>query len=621
MPFEVTKTELVWPGKYDDDGKRREPPRVSLPFQVIERVNESRATREAEKRQDLTLFDVWKADEGETFEEGWRNKLIWGDNALVMSSLLEQFSGKVDLIYIDPPFASGTDFSFVSEIGDGETAVEKYQSSVEEVAYRDTWGSGLKSYLSMMLERFQLIADLLSPTGTLYVHCDPRVNSHLRLLLDEILGADRFRNEVVWYYRRYTAASSNFQSLHDTLLRYSRSSDTWTFNEQREPYTDTAGKRDSHYKQDEDGRWYRWQKRAGQEPYKVFLNEEGKRVGDVWPIQHINASAHERLGYATQKPEELLTRVVQASSSEGDLIADFFCGSGTALTVAESLGRRWIGCDLSRWAIHVSRKRMLGLDGCQPFEILNLGEYERQYWQVVTFGEDLDRDESIALYEYVAFILKLYGATAVSGMGSLHGKTGEGFVHVGAVDSPVTIQEIVESIEECKAVKGHELHVLGWEWEMGVNDLMVEQAKQEGIKLLLRQIPREVMESQTAAKGAVRFFELAYVEFDVKQTRAKREFQVALKDFAIPNPELVPDGVRSKIKKWSDYVDYWAVDWEFRGDTFMQGWVTYRTRKDRSLELKSDPHTYEEPGEYAVMVKVIDIFGNDTSKVVRIQVK
>jgi len=325
--------------------------------------------------------------------------------------------------------------------------------------------------------------------------------------------------------------------------------------------------------------------------------------------------------FPTQKPEKLLSRIVDSCCPVDGLVADFFCGSGTTLAVAEKLGRRWIGCDLGRWAIHVTRKRLLDIKNCNPFEVLNLGKYERQYWQVATFGEDLDQDGSIALYEYIAFILKLYGATALSGMGSLHGKMGEAFVHVGAVDSPVTIQEIAEAIEECKAVKGTELDVLGWEWEMGVNDLMVDEARKEGVKLLLRQIPREVMETQAAAKGDVRFFELAYVNFEVKPTKRKREFQVVLHDFAIPNPELVPEEVRSKIEKWSDYVDYWAVDWDFRDDTFMQSWVTYRTRKDRSLGLKSDPHIYQEPGEYAVMVKVIDIFGNDTSKVVRIKVE
>jgi len=239
---------------------------------------------------------------------------------------------------------------------------------------------------------------------------------------------------------------------------------------------------------------------------------------------------------------------------------------------------------------------------------------------VSTFGEDLDHDGVISLYEYVAFVLKLYGATPAAGMQHLHGKVASAFVHVGAVDSPVTIDEIVACVDEAVALKAKEVHVLGWEWEMGLHDPITDVAKHRGVNLVLRQIPREVMEQQAAAKGDVEFFELAYLDVEIKATRKRHEVVAKLKNFVIPNPELVPDDVRSKIKKWSDYVDYWAVDWNFADDTFMQGWVTYRTRKNRTLDLDSDPHTYDAPGTYAVMVKVIDIFGNDTSKIIQVKV-
>ena len=219
-----------------------------------------------------------------------------------------------------------------------------------------------------------------------------------------------------------------------------------------------------------------------------------------------------------------------------------------------------------------------------------------------------------------AFILKLYGASPAAGMQHLHGKKGRAFVHVGAVDSPVTIDEIAGCIEECVALRVKELHILGWEWEMGLHDPMADEAAARGVQLVLRQIPREVMEQQAVAKGDIAFFELAYLDVDVKPTRRKGEVIARLRNFVIPNPELVPDDVREKIQKWSDYVDYWAVDWNFSDDTFMQGWVDYRTRKDRSLDLESDSFQYDGPGEYAVMVKVIDIFGNDTSKICHIKV-
>jgi adenine-specific DNA-methyltransferase len=204
-------------------------------------------------------------------------------------------------------------------------------------------------------------------------------------------------------------------------------------------------------------------------------------------------------------------------------------------------------------------------------------------------------------------------------MQHLHGKRGVAFVHVGAVDSPVTIDEIVSCVDECVALKANQLHILGWEWEMGLHEPISDDAKRRGVNLVLRQIPREVMEQQAATKGDVEFFELAYLE--VELSPKKGDYVVKLKDFVIPNPELVPDDIRSRITKWSDYIDYWAVDWDFADDTFIQGWVTYRTRKNRSLVLESDPHSYAAPGDYAVMVKVIDIFGNDTSKIVAVKAR
>jgi DNA modification methylase len=620
--FEIKRTELVWPGKYDDDGKRRQIEPVNLPFQVIERVNESRASRDATKERGATLFDVWEGDKGESFEDGWRNKLIWGDNRLVMSSLLEQgYAGKLDLIYIDPPFATGADFSFKAAIGNEGSAIGKEQSLLEERAYRDTWGRGIASYVEMMADRLALMRDLLSDKGSLYVHCDWRVNSHLRLILDELLGATNFQREIVWdisVLSGYKTLAKNWIRGHDTILFYSKSP-SFGFNklstEHRPEYIARFNKTD------EDGREY-FDGRGGRR-YLDEVLEKGKAIGDVWndimSFQQIPTSL-EKLGYETQKPESLLERIIAASSDPGDLVADFFVGSGTTAAVAEKLGRRWIACDLGRYAAHVSRKRLLDIPGCRSFELLNLGRYERQYWSVATFGDDLDEDGAISLFEYVAFILKLYGAAPTTGLQHLHGKTGDAFVHVGAVDAPVTFDEVMAAVAECAALKASELHILGWEWEMGLNDLVSDEANKHGVKVVLRQIPREVMEAEAARKGDVQFFELAYLEASVDPTKTAREYRALLENFVIPNPELVPDDVREMITTWSDYVDYWAVDWDFRDDTFMQGWVTYRTRHDRSLELVSDPHVYAEPGEYRVMIKVIDVFGNDTSKLVTITV-
>ena len=222
--IDITKTELVWPGKYNEDGTRKEVPRVSLPFQVIETINESRATREAEKQRQPTLFDIWEGKEGDTFEDGWKNKLIWGDNLLVMGALLEKFAGKIDLIYIDPPFATGTDFSFTAQIGDGDLEVTKDQSIIEEKAYRDTWGQGLTSFLAMLASRLVLMRDLLCDTGAIYIHLDYRLSHCIRVCLDEIFGSENFRNHIVWHYgQRTDIRENNFDRKPDDILFYAKS--------------------------------------------------------------------------------------------------------------------------------------------------------------------------------------------------------------------------------------------------------------------------------------------------------------------------------------------------------------------------------------------------------------
>lgn len=667
--IEITKTELVWPGKFNEDGTLKEVPRVNLPFQVIETVNESRATREAKKGGvQSTLFDVYEGKEGDTFEAGWRNKLIWGDNLLVMGSLLEKFAGKIDLIYIDPPFAIGADFGFRAAIGESGAEVDKEPSAIETKAYRDTWGRGYDSYLEMLHSRLKLIRELLSDKGTVYVHVGPTVSHYARCLLEDVFGDDRFVNEVVW--RRAFAHNDPERcgQIHDMIHIFQRGAKrTWNtvFQAPSAEYIEQFfdqydDKRKERYNRlpldaprhgDGGNLIYEWKgawpaanrtwayvkekmqefdragrihypKNGGMPRLKRYESEyEGTVLQDIWTdINKIHNQSQELLGYNTQKPEALLERILRSSSNEGDLVADFFCGSGTTLAVAEKLGRRWIGCDLGRWAIHVTRKRLLGLENCKPFDVLNLGKYERQYWQGVTFAKNGKTLTEQALYEYLAFILKLYGGQPVAGMSHIHGKKGRAMIHIGAVDAPVTISEIDSAVDECVRLRQGELHVLGWEWEMGLYDLMVEAAKKKGVKLLLLQIPREVMEQQAAAKGDVHFFELAFLEVKIEKPK-RLTVQISLKDFVIPNTELIPEEVRDKVKKWSDYIDYWAVDWDFRNDTFMQGWVAYRTRKERKLPIASDPQTYEKPGKYRILVKVIDIFGNDTSQAFDVEVK
>ncbi|MGQ9493830.1 MAG: hypothetical protein ACUVR2_08720, partial [Anaerolineae bacterium] len=309
--------------------------------------------------------------------------------------------------------------------------------------------------------------------------------------------------------------------------------------------------------------------------------------------------------------------VEDAHSFLTEVCAVHNCGSGTTGAVAEKLGRRWIMADLSRFAIQVTRKRLLDIPDCKPFEILNLGKYERQYWQVHINGQGAKQDE--VLTRYLDFIVQLYRGERATGFAHLHGRKAGRMVHVGAVDAPVTLAEINDALDECAANRFRGLDVLGWEWEMGLHDLVTVEARKRGVDLRLLTIPREVMDPRAVEAGDIQFYELAYL--DVTLERRGSEVQVVLKNFIIPNADLVPAEVREKIKRWSDYVDFWAVDWDYQGDTFHNQWQSYRTRQHPALRLESDWHAYSRPGEYQVMVKVIDIFGNDTTKLLQVDVR
>jgi adenine-specific DNA-methyltransferase len=358
------------------------------------------------------------------------------------------------------------------------------------------------------------------------------------------------------------------------------------------------------------------QPRPGAVPrYKRYLDESaGVSLQDVWTdLDAINSQAHQRLGYDTQKPEALLERIIKSSSDEGSIVLDCFAGSGTTPAVAEKLGRRWIAVDIGRFAVHTTRKRLMDIPGCKAFEVANLGRYERQVWQQATTGP--------AYGAYLDFVVELYGAVPVEGFTHLHGTLGPRAVHVGAVDAPVSAAEIKDALEEARAAGHPGLDVLGWEWELGLHDMIADEARARGVDLRLRRIPREVMDPRVVASGEYVFHELAYAK--VATTVRGRDVHVSLEDFVLSNPDLVLPGVRDKITGWADYVDYWAVDFTFEqggDDTFRNQWQSYRTRASRSLELTAH-HTYDKPGPHAVLVKVVDVFGNDTTTAVPVSVK
>jgi DNA modification methylase len=704
------EVELLW------NGKTNEVTNVVLPFQVIEQIDEPRS--DAKFGMQESLFDT----SGRQIT-GWTNKLIWGDNKLILSSLKNgplrkeiEAQGGLKLIYIDPPFDVGADFSMGIEIG-GEEFTKK-PSVIEEIAYRDTWGKGADSFIAMVNERLRLMYELLANNGSIYVHCDTRVSSYLKLVLDEIFGKNNFRNEIIWKRFNFHADAKRFGSVTDRILYYSKSLD-FQFNTQRRPFTDDYVQ-DKFTQKDEDGRIYRlspldppqgrgpiyefhgitraWRftkekmlvldeqgkiySKSTVPQLKRYLDElDGQAVHDMWDdVAPVNPQAKEKMDYPTQKPEALLERIINASSSEGDLVADFFCGSGTTLSVAEKLGRKWIGSDLGKFAIHTSRKRLIGVQrelkksgkDFRAFEILNVGRYEREIF--LSANDDLRAEEKIKQLlqkekEFVKLIISAYKAEMVEGFVNISGKKRDRLVAVGPISTPVSSKLIQDIVNECKENNLTKVDVLGFDYEMGMD---LQEYKEQGIDIAFRIIPREVFDKKAVEKDQVKFYDVAYLEVKpiVKGRTNSKEISVELTGFSVfynqdaseeTTEALRPGGTRVVVengqvvkiskdkateavtreiltKKWTDWIDYWAVDFNFAdrkevtseydkdgnlveqwtGDyVFDNEWQSFRTKKNRNLELTSAPKEVGR-GKYKIAVKVVDIFGNDTTKIIEV---
>lgn len=670
------RTELIWEGKYDANGKRVAPLRVRLPFQTVEMVNESAQ----ERQKALSLFE----SPGAYLAKEWRNRVIWGDKKYVLPALMAELAGKVNLIYIDPPFDTGADFSFTATVPDDPDTLNdegftftKEPSIIEQKAYRDTWGRGLDSYLEWFYETMVLLHELLHETGSVYVHLDWHVSFYAKTILDEVFGQDHFVNEVVWKRQSakgdVTQGARHMGRIHESIFLYTKT-ENYSWNVQYTPYDESyvdafyrhkdangrryrlsditapggakASKGNPHYEFLGVTRYWRFSKETMHKLYaegrivqtspgtvpaqKRYLDEmPGVPLQDLWlDIKPVQSQSAETAAYATQKPESLLERIVKVSSNEGDLVLDCFCGSGTTAAVAEKLNRRWIACDLGRFAINTTRKRLLSIPQVRPFIVQNLGKYERQLWSTGEFGNGGERETKVEAAArqrgYAEFILQLYGAQPIHGYALLHGlKTGR-MVHVGSVDAPISLGDVTQIAAEFKkaigtgqdAPKTNGIDVLGWDFAFEINETAQQQAAAANIHMKFWRIPREVMEKKAVEQGDIKFFELAALSVETK-TKG-RKVTLRLNDFVIP-PDDVPEDVRKAVTHWSQWIDYWAVDWDNKGDTFHNEWQAYRTRKDNALGLQT-AHEYAEPGDYRIVVKVIDILGNDTTKAVNLRI-
>jgi adenine-specific DNA-methyltransferase len=638
--------ELIWGDKYEEVklNKRKEYPRIYVPLQKVETINQPRTKEDA-------IITLWNKssqapDYPENYPKDWRNILIWGDNKLAMTALLKgdpelgipSLAGKINLIYIDPPFFTGADFSFKVKIDDSE--VEKEPSVIEEKAYRDTWKGGISTYLDYMYERLVLMRELLADNGSIYVHLDWHVGHYVKVMMDEIFGYENFRNEIVWFYPDTPGRTERyFNSKHDVILWYSKSN-KYLFNadDVREEILPESKER------------YKSPRVLGGRSYVGGKSAEiGKVPEDVWRIPSVKGTTVEDVAFDTQKPEALLKRIILASSNPGDIVADFFCGSGTTLAVAEKLGRRWIGCDLSKYAIQVTRKRLLDIHNskdlkdenqdekdkkpygkfARPFEIYNVGSYEIEH-----FKKERER--------YIKFVLKLYSAKPLENFAYIHGIKNNRAVHIGMIDVPVDMPEVKKVLEECKKNNFHAVDILGFDFAYEVNEMAKILGKKKGIDVALIQIPSineiksllattninilkipdEIVDEKTLKH--IKFHEPNYVELE---TRIKgREVEIEIKKFIVPpTPELAE--IKDKIKDQRELIDYWAVDWDYKEDTFYNTWQSFRTKKNPKVEYiansrdaKPEPY-YKEPGNYKIAVKIIDVFGNELTKVLEVEMR
>ncbi len=619
------EVELVW------NGKSRDVCTTVLPFQSLEHVDEPR-----QEKPELGTMDMFDTRGRQL--KGWTNKLIWGDNKLILSSLKSgalrrqiEDAGGLKLIYIDPPFDVGADFSMDIEIG-GET-FHKEPNLLEQIAYRDTWGRGADSFISMIYERLILMRDLLAEDGSVYVHCDWRVNAFIRLAMDEVFGRDSFQNHIVWKRTPFAGSSkaraAKYPTNHDSIFFFSRS-ERFQFEQQFVPHSEDYLERFKNPDNDQNGPWQSVSlKTYSQETfdrlkaegklippvregagwrYKWYLHEtKGKQVEDIWTdINLTNPMAEERMGYPTQKPEALLERIIKASSNEGDLVADFFCGSGTTAAVAEKLGRKWIATDLGKFGIHTTRKRLIQVqrelkDSGKPFrafEVLNLGRYERQAYLNVggrLTGQQKEQALAQKEHEFRDLILRAYKAQPLEGESFFHGKNAGRLVVVGPINLPVGRLFVEEVITSARLRGASRVDVLAFEFEMGLFPAVLDEAKQKGIDLVPKQIPPEVFDKRAVEKGQVVFFDVSFIEATPRyHKKDKFTVQIELTDFSVyytqgaaeaaaaslknGKSEVVceqgqlikvskdKDGVvtREKLTKhWTDWVDYWAVDFDY----------------------------------------------------------
>lgn len=613
---------LVW-----DSKPRRAPNPRDIEFQTAEIVIPN---WQRDSQQLPFSFQEGMLEEPE-LDKQKMNRLIWGDNLLAMQALLAHgYEGKINLIYIDPPFATSEDYYFKLKLNGEEFTKEP--SFIERLAYKDTWAGGIDSYLDMLYPRLQLMKRLLAEDGTLYIHADCNIGPYIRLVADEVFGRDRFRNEIIWYYTNKLGTGGNtFDKHHDNLFIYVKG-ENWCHNPLMRPVK--KQKLQPVTKKIEGQRvWLRDEE--GKRIYEMGRPET--KIGDVWEVPYINPMASERIGFDTQKPEKLLENVIFASSDEGDLVADFFCGSGTTLIVAEKLGRRWIGCDFSKVSLQIARSRLVQMDA-KPFLIENIGNYQRE--MIYLSGG--------RIYEMQRIILKLYGATPHLHYRDLGTRQApeDGvleLVYVGYPDRPVTAKKAEELARQAEALDGtgyKRLVILAWDYDYNYSTELENRLKAAKTpiktKIVNRSIPPDIYDYLKKAKDEgeieplrekIQFHEKPYLKLSQPTIKSldngKVKVTIGLERyvlFDLPVKEKERQKLLELMKdNFAVLIDYWAVDWDYDGRTFKSQWQEMRGAGRRTKVVTTQASAELETGKrYTIAVRVVDVFGNDAAGTVEV---
>lgn len=557
--------ELVWPGKYDARGRRIEVPRRHPAIRVEERHRGTAAKRPADR-------------------------LFLADNLTCMDALLRAHAGSVDLCYIDPPFATGGRFDVVTRVG--EAGAEGI-AEVRAPAYSDVWEGGLSGFLSMLDPRLRMIHELLSPQGSLYLHVDPTTGHAVKLLADEIFGPRCFQREIVWrigWVSGFKTSTRNWIRNHDLLFFYVKDPRHFTFNKHYVPYPEGYRRRDGSIPK---GRGI-----PLDDVWNANESELALRSTESLDSIQIKSFSTEKTGYATQKNESVLRRIIEASSNPGDLVADFFCGSGTTLAVAQRLGRRFLGCDTSAAAVHIARKRVLQAVERPTVEICSV-DGERALWLESLGGPDREQTHREVL-------LRHHGARATRRDDLIHGRKGKSAVHVGPHDRAVTDADL-DRLEDACARRGiRRAHVVAWDWDLD------RSAASDGraVDVVKLGVQRGIMDARCAAREDEALGERPSVEI-VLRGLARSSVHVELVGYGFSHPRLLPADVSTAARRWSDLVDAWAVDWNQRG-VFSPAEARYRTHNHRRLDLRVGPHRYRGTGPFSLVVQIDDIIGNRT---------